>query len=212
MWSYADIADAVAEGLATFERHLAEEQAVYGMDALDEVRLHSILERGLAAAGFGVHREQRYPADRTRRRNSEGERCDVVLTRDRRPLRQPEQAATLFDSPDAIDLDEGFWLEVKTVAQHTPDGPNRQYGSQLLSTVRRDVTKLSKDAGILHAGLLIVLFVENEHVADHDLRIWQDRCLARGLPIAAPCLRMVPIADRHGNTLAAVTLYPVRHL
>jgi hypothetical protein len=212
MWSYADIADAVADGLAAHERALLEEHAVYGMDSLDEVALHPVIGSALTSAGYGVHREQRYPADRGRHRNSEGERCDFVLTPDERPLRQPDAAATLFDSPEAVDLDDALWLEVKTVAQFTPEGPNRGYGSQLLSTVRRDVTKLSKDAGILHAGLLIVLFVQNDHVADHDLRIWQDRCLNRGLPIAAPCLRQFPIADRMGNALCAIALYPVRHL
>lgn len=212
MWSYADIADAVADGLAAHERALAEEHAVYGMDVLDEIELQPVIGRALVEAGYGVHREERYPADRKRQKTSEGERCDFVLTRDKLPLRQPGQPATLFDPAEAVELDDAFWLEVKTVAQFTPTGPNRTYGSQLLSTVRRDVTKLSKDSGVLHAGLLIVLFVENDHVADHDLRIWQDRCLARGLPIAAPCLRQLSIADRMGNALCTIALYPVRHL
>jgi len=212
MWSYADMADAVAAGLSAHERALAEERAVYGMDALDEVELQPLIARALTDAGFGVHREQRYPMDRTRVKNSEGLRCDLVLTHGGALLRTPEAKAMLFDSPDAVDLDDAFWLEVKTVAQFTPEGPNRSYGSQLLSTVRRDVTKLSQDSQILHAGLLIVLFVQNDLVADHDLGIWQDRCLKRGLPIAAPCIRRVPISDRIGNTLCAIALYPVRHL
>jgi hypothetical protein len=206
------MADAIEQGLAKKERELADECAVYGMDALDELALHPCIADALARAGYGVHREQRYPADRSRVKVSEGERCDFVLTPDGRPLRQPEQAATLFDSPDAVDLDDAFWLEVKTVSQFTTEGPNRSYGSQLLSTVRSDVTKLCKDSGILHAGLLIVLFVANDHVADHDLGVWQDRCLKRGLPIAAPSIRQFPIADRIGNELCAIALYPVRHL
>jgi hypothetical protein len=185
---------------------------VHGLDALDELDLHPILEAALRSGGFGVYREQRYPADRGKRKVSEGERCDLVLTRDGLPLRHPDAASTLFDPADAVDLDDAFWLEVKVVAQYAGEGPNRNYASQLLSTVRDDVTKLSKDPGILHAGLLIVLFVHEPIVAEHDLGIWQDRCLERGLPIAAPSVRSFPINDRIGNAVCAAALYPVRHL
>jgi hypothetical protein len=208
----ADIADACALGLTDHAMTLELERAVRGMDALDEVQLHPILAEALSCAGYGVHREIRYPADRHRRRNSEGERCDLVLTPDGRPLRTPEAAQTLFDEPDAVDLDDAYWLEVKSVAQFTMEGANRQYASELLSTVSRDVAKLSKDMGILHAGLLLLLFVENCEVAQHDLKIWQDRCIERSLPIAAPSLREVPLNDRMGNRVCVVALYPVRHL
>lgn len=212
MWSYADIADALHEGLQAEAQRHDEEHAVYGLDALDELTLHPFIETALKQAGYGVHREQRYPADRSKRKESEGDRCDFVLTTDAQSLRTSEQKATLFDDPNAVDLDEAFWLEVKIVAQFREDGPNRQYASQLLSAVRQDVTKLSRDEGILHAGLLIVLFVQNELVADHDLSVWQDKCLERGLPIAAPNRRSFSIADRMGHSLCSLALYPVRHL
>lgn len=140
------------------------------------------------------------------------ERCDFVLTPDGRDLRRPEVAGTLFDSADAVNLDEAFWLEVKVVSQFNAEGPNANYSSQLLSCVRQDVTKLSKEPGILHAGLLIVMFVADERIADHDLRIWQDRCLERSLPIGAPSIRRLPITDRHGHGLCVLALYPVSHL
>lgn len=212
MWSYADIADALHEGLRHEAQQLNEEHAVYGLDALDELELHPFIEAALRQAGFGVHREQRYPADRRKRKESEGERCDFVITPNARALRSPERKATLFDDPNAVNPDEAFWLEVKVVSQFREDGPNRQYASQLLATVRKDVTKLSRDDGILHAALLIILFVQNELVADHDLNVWQDKCLERGLPIAAPNRRTFPIADRMGNSLCSLALYPVRHL
>lgn len=208
----SDIADAVIEGLSAHEAALDKERAVRGIDALDELSLHPIIAQGLAAAGYGVHREVRYPADRVKRKISEGERCDFALTPDNRPLRKPEAAATLFDPPNAVDLEDAYWLEVKVVAQFTTEGPNQQYASQLLSTVRQDVTKLSKDPGILHAGLLLILFVATDEIAEHDLGIWQDRCIARGLPIAAPSIRKLPINDRLGNCLCVTALYPVRHL
>ena len=218
MWAIADIADAVEAGLRHRAEQLDLEQSVYGLDVQDELTLHPVLAQGFHHAGFGVHREQRYPGDRHRRNVTEGERCDFVLTRDDRPLIHPDAQATLFDPAPApgrgggVPLDEAFWLEVKVVSQFTIEGPNANYSSQLLSTVRQDVTKLSKDPGILHAGLLIVLFVRDQRTADHDLKIWQDRCLQRGLPIGSPSLRFVGIAERHGHGVCAAAVYPVRHL
>ena len=206
-----DIADAVEVGLRREAKRLDTEQAVFGLDVRDEVDLHPLLATALIDAGYGVAREQRYPADRRKRKESEGERCDLVLTPDGRPLQVSEKKATLFDDPDALPLDEGFWLEVKTVAQFTDEGANRNYSSQLLSTVRHDVTKLSKDDGILHAGLLLILFVRDREIAVHDLKVWQDTCLEKGLPIGAPARRDVAVTDRHGHACAAVAVYPVSH-
>jgi hypothetical protein len=210
--SPADIADAAEAGLRRCAEALDHEQAVRGIDALEEVALHPVLAEAFAAAGFGVHREQRYPDDRRRRRESEGERCDFVLTPDARPLRASEARSTLFDSADAVEPEDALWLEVKVVAQNGEEGANARYASELLSTVRRDVTKLSKDRGILHAMLLIVLFVADERVAEHDLGIWQDRCLRRSLPIGAPSRRAFEITDRIGNRACAIAVYPVHHM
>ncbi|MHC4946947.1 MAG: hypothetical protein ACYTG1_01605 [Planctomycetota bacterium] len=212
MWSVADVADVIEAGLRRCAERLDGEQAVRGLDALDEIALHPVLAESLADAGYGIHREQRYPADRRRRRESAGERCDLVLVPDARDLRHPDRAATLFDDPEAVDLDEGLWLEVKVVAQHREEGPNHNYSAQLLAPVRQDVTKLSKDAGILHAALLIVLFVTDGPVADHDLRVWQEKCLDHGLPIGAPYRRSFDIRDRLGNAVCALALFPVHHL
>ncbi len=211
-WSIADLADALAEGVRALSEALDREQAVRGFDLADEIDLHPALAESLVSAGFGAHRECRFPADRTKRKQSEGERCDLVVTHDGRSLRAPDRAPTLFDPDDAMSLDDAFWMEVKTVSQFRESGPNPTYASQLLSTVRKDVTKLSKDAGILHAGLLLLLFVERDEVADHDLTVWQDRCLERGLPIGAPARRSIPLTDRHGHGVCALALYPVHGL
>lgn len=212
MYSYADIADALEAGVATAARKLDDEQAVYGLDACDELDLHPRLARAIEAAGYGVHRERRYPSDRSKRRESEGERCDLVITDDGRALQSPEAAPTLFADPAAVALDDALWLEVKVVHQFQIEGANPGYASQLLSTVREDVRKLSKDEGILHAGVLIVMFVRDTEVADHDLKVWQQRCLERGLPIGASYRRHVPLRDRLGNGVCALSLTPVYHL
>ena len=135
-----------------------------------------------------------------------------MLTPDERPLVVEDAAATLFAPDDAVALDDALWLEVKTVSQHTIEGPNARYSTELLSTVRADVTKLAKDDGVLHAALLIVLFVESPLVSEHDLGVWADRCLERGLPIGAPCVREFAITDRMGNANCCAALYPVHHL
>ena len=211
MWSVADIADAVEAGLVDEAERLDAEHAVYGLDAKDEVQLHPLLAAALQRAGYGVHCEQRYPADRTKSKRSEGERCDLVLTPSGRSLGAPDQATTLFDPPDAVDLDDAFWLEVKVIAQYTCDGPNHNYTSQLLTPARKDVRKLSKDHDTHHAGLLIVLFSQDERVAEHDLAQWLHRALERNLPVQSPSLREFAITDRLGNALCALALYPIAH-
>ncbi len=209
MFSLPAIADAVCGGLEREAQRLDEEQAVHGIDALDELGLHPLLEGALRGAGFGVHREKRYPSDRRKRTQIEGERCDLVLTPDGRPLAAPEADPTLFDPPDAVGLADAFWLEVKVVAQFTPEGPNPRYASQL-ATPRHDVSKLSKDRGIHHAGVLVVLFAEDDRVVEHDLGLWYRRCLERNLPISPPHLQSFTLTDRIGNARCAVAGYGVR--
>lgn len=71
------------------EHALREEQAVYGLDALQELELHAIIADGLArTSGFGVLREQTYPHEWTRKRATldalpirrDRMRADIVLT------------------------------------------------------------------------------------------------------------------------------------
>jgi hypothetical protein len=212
LWSIADIADTLALGVRLAGAERDREQAVYGIDNLDELELHPLLQQALRAAEHGVFPEQRYPGDRGKRKLSEGERCDLVLTPDGRALDVPAAQGTLFAEPNPVPLDEAFWLEVKVVAQWKEDGPNPRYTSELLEPVRRDVHKLAKDQGIRHAGVLLVLFTSDRQGAEHDLHIWQDRCLERNLPIGAPSIRHERITDRLGNSVVTLALYPVSDL
>ena len=209
VWSGAELADAIIDGLGHVESMLAKEQAVGGLDGLIEVLLHPHLEQALSATGLGVHREVRYPSARGRRSLAEGRRCDLVLTPDGLPLNDPQADATLFDHPDAVELSDAFWLEVKSVAQFNETGANATWASELLSSVRLDVAKLASDEGIVHSGLLIVLHAASDEVVDHDLGVWEDACLERGLPIGSPWRRRMPLLDRLGNTKCAIALYPV---
>ncbi len=141
------LADLLARILADREEELRAEQAVRGLDALDELPLHRVLAEGLAGAGMGVFPEFPYPgrvwadedAGRRPGRNAR-DRCDLVLTPSQglppsdpvERLRERDEAdRTLFgahvreaieredNDPGRgwIDPAEAFWLEVKTVGQ-----------------------------------------------------------------------------------------------
>jgi len=211
-WSTADIADAVDAGLRARAVADRDEQVVYGFDTLDELRLHPLIHDALRDAGWGVWPEQRYPDDRNRNRRSEGKRCDVVLTADGLPLRDPLVKGTLFDDQPATDPESAYWLEIKTVAQYEVEGPFRRYSAELLSPVAQDVKKLWTDSGIMAGGLLIVLFTESRATAEHDLLAWHRRCIERGYPVGAPAVRGFEIDDRIGNRWCAAAVFGVRGL
>lgn len=209
-FSVSHLADALNDALAAEALSLDQRQSPHGLDSLDEVRLHPVLGRGLAAAGYGVYPEQMYPQPVRPRRETDCERCDLVVTPDGQSLHAPWREPTLFDPPRPVPLDEAFWLEVKVIGQFTPDGPNSRYSAQLLTGAAQDVQKLSRNRGILHAGVLIVLFARDQETVDHDLAAWLDHCLRFGLSVRSPSVRGFEITDRLGNRRCSPGLYPVR--
>lgn len=212
MWNHRLIAETVSQGLCRQARQEDAEQAVYGLDALDELGLHPRIHRALREAGWGVLTEQPYPSDRlVHSRKSQAQRCDVVLTpAPGLALRDPQARGTLFAHTDSIDPEQAYWLEIKTVAQFEITGPFRRYSSELLSSVTRDIKKLWQEPHICFAGLLIVLFTADKTIAQHDLAVWEARCLQRGYPVQPGIIRGFPLTDRIGNTWCATALYPVR--
>lgn len=213
LWDISDIVNPVEIGLAERARADDAEQTIRGFDASDEIALHPLIQGALKSEGFGVFPEQRFPSDQKKRRKSEGRRCDIVLTPDNRPLAQPDVANTLFEPKNAVNLCDAYWLEIKTAAQFTAESePNSRYTAELMQPVRQDVSKLARDEAILHAGVLLLLFSAESRIALHDLDIWRDQCIAKGYPIGAPALRIVPITDRIGHTCATIAVFPVHHL
>jgi len=208
-WSLHALLEASLGALDARARAIDLEQAVHGIDALEELELQPILAAGLATGGFGVHREQRYPGRRGRRRRSEGERCDLVLTPDGRPLAAPDVEPTLFDPADAVPLEEAFWLEVKLVRQFLPGRPNRGYAASLVAPGLADVRKLAADPRILHAGLLLIVFGADAGVIEHDLDVWLERAIGEGLPVGLPVRRTTAITDRLGHAALGLALCPV---
>jgi len=209
-WSTSDIADAVEAGLKQNAIEADLEQAVYGIDALNELGLHPLIERAMSDNGYGVWREQRYPDDRQKTKRSEGLRCDLVLTHDGLPLRDPLIKGTLFDDQPAADPQASYWLEVKTVAQFETSGPFPRYAAELLSPVVKDIKKIWSDGSIRHGGLLLILFTTSQEIAEHDLATWHTKCLDKNYPVGTPAVRGFEINDRIGNAWCAIAVFGIR--
>ena len=212
LWSISQIADALETGFKQQAHNDDLEQVVYGFDHHDELGLHPLVQQSLRDAGYGVIPEQRYPNDWNKKRKSQGQRCDIVLTQNPKcmGLREPGVKGTLFDATNMIDAQEAYWLEIKTVSQFEIDGPFRRYTSELMSPVAKDVKKIWKDSLIYHGGLLLILFTEYQEVGDHDLAVWHSRCLDKGYPLAIPAIRHFPITNRIGNGHCHIGLFGVR--
>jgi hypothetical protein len=211
-WDRALLCDIAADALAAENARRDDAQDLAGLDALPELALHPILRDAFREAGFGAHAEVHYPG-RVGRRRSEGDRCDIVLTPDAADaLMDPAEAGTLFETT-GVPPREAFWIEVKCVHQHGliagVGRPNPGYAGSLGGPVAADVRRLAAEPAIAHAGVLLALFVESAGVGDHDIGAWAHRCLDRSLPIGAPMVRRVPIADRIGNTVCLVAMTPV---
>ena len=207
----AEVADALASALRSAAESLDDEHATWGLDSRDELALHPILADGLIAAGFEVAREVRYPGGRSARKLSDGIRCDLVLTPAGHPLAEEPSRATLFDNPDAVDPADALWLEVKICAQFIEGLGNPRWTGQLGRPLLNDVRKLARDKEIVDAMLVVVLFAAESAIAEHDHRMFLDRCLDESLPIGSPVTRWVPITERHGNAGVFVAATPVRH-
>ena len=217
MWDAHRAHELMVEALARESKRSAREQSHLGLDALDELALHPILEHGLGGE-WSALREQRYPGESKKSRRSEGERCDLVLLdarADAPHLIDPLTSGTLF-ADKGVEPSEAIWLEVKAVGQFAifEDDyarPNPRYSSQLLQDVPRDVKKLSSDAHIRRAGVAVVHFSAGEEIATNDLRAMTDRLYEKSLAVSSPILGSFEIPDHIGNTLCTLALIPVHH-
>lgn len=232
MWFFDDLARQASESLAQADGQLRDEQAVRGIDALDEVGLHPVLAGGFVATGLGVWREWPYPGKvKKRPGGAERVRCDLVLTPDAHArlvdpvaeLKEIDRAAgTLFEpiatqvvpAGPVVEAEDALWLEIKVVAQHSfvdgVPGPNRTYSSELVAGPAGDVVKLASDGAIGTRVVGVVLFAESEEAIDHDFNMAVHRLLDRDLPIGSPAISIARIEDRVGNAAVGVMLIPVR--
>jgi len=193
------------------ERHDAA-QDVAGLDGLDELRIHALLRDGLAGP-YGVLAEQRYPSDRARPNRTEGERCDIVLTRepdpDRNHLIDPLDAGTLFEGR-GVRAEDACWLEVKVAWRHLIiDGvgaANPRYGATLRREAPRDLRKLAKDDAIRSAGLILVMFTPDECDWRGDAERWRGLGSIEGWLTGRVWLDGFAITDRIGNGWCGVVV------
>jgi len=229
VWRGGEIVERAVAGLQRRALDLDAEQAVRGLDALDELELHALLAEGLADAGFGVLRERAYPAGEGRKL-SERQRCDLVLTPEpgvepapilSKVKRKAAAQPGLFERPAQtatrrIPAAECYWLEVKVVGQFEyvagVPGPNASWGGTLVRSMAEDLGKLSSEFGISHGGLLLVLFTSEAEVAKHDVVQALHRCLDRGVRVSSMDQAAFRLQDRIGNACCTLTLVGVwRH-
>lgn len=215
-WDLFEIAELCARGIREEDARLSAEQAVRGVDALDEVAVQALVRDGIALR-YAVAAEQRYPVARARRRRSEGERCDIVVlpgdAGDGAHLIDPMEAGTLF-AGRGVHPRDALWLEVKCVWQHAIcDGvarANPAYATQLVRLTGADVRKLAREDGLSWAAVVIVAFHATAAVAEHDLGVWRARMIEQGLSGGTPIVERFAIADRIGNGVCSVVVAPVR--
>ncbi len=233
MWDVRAILHALYEGLRLREDELSREQAVRGLDALDELAMHPLLAGSLAAAGWGVLREVPYPVTAglgsagARPRHRERDRCDLVLTPETgmtltdpvAVLRERDkwqgslfesQAQTAAPAVHTCAPTDAFWLEVKVVGQfafvHGVPVANGSYGSQLTAAFAGDLSKLAADAEVRFGAALLVLFTQDEATAKHDLPVAMHRVLDKGFSLRNPAIESFAITDRVGNGCCTLAL------
>jgi hypothetical protein len=207
LWDFSTVADCLGKVIAAAEADLRLEQAVYGLDALDERKVQALLAARLIK-WVEVAREVHYPSSKGSRLTHR-KRCDLVLTPRGRPLRLDSAAPTLFDPPVAADPAEGLWLEVKVAAQFREGNVrHRGYGPQWRQAVVRDLQKMAADPLVREAGLLLVVFNESREVLEKDLELFEDVLARQEVLAGFRQVRTVEITERIGHRLCSVALWP----
>lgn len=214
-WDFSTVADHLHEALSTAEAELRLEQAVYGLDAMDERQLQTLLADRLSAR-YAVAREVHYPLSRGRKL-SHRPRCDLVLAPAGQAI-EPEvlPETTLFDPPAAAagaprycKPADALWLEVKVAYQFREGGARHGgYGAQWRQNVVADLRKMEADEQIREAGLVLIVFNESKAILDKDLELFEDVLAIKEVLAGFRHVRSVPILDRIGHHLCTTALWP----
>lgn len=201
------LADRVAAALAGREAELRLEQAVYGLDSLDEVPLQAIIAEGLTGS-YCVAREVHYPSS-AGKRLSDRKRCDVVLTPPGAPLRLDSAPPTLFDPAVYTLPTDAFWLEVKAAFQfRSIDVRHKGYGQQWRGAVVEDLRKMDAEPLIRHAALLLIVFTESREVVEKDLDLLEDVLARKEVLAGFRQVRHVDIIERIGHRVCTAAIWP----
>lgn len=206
-WNVSEVADRFAAALATAEAELRLEQAVYGLDALDERALQRLLAERLAG-DYEVAREVHYPTS-AGKKLTHRMRCDLVLAPRGKPLRLDTAEPTLFDPPSLCEPGDALWLEVKVACQFREGGVRHGgYGAQWRTAIVDDLKKIEADALIREAALVLIVFNEAETVLEKDLELFEDVLVRKEVLAGFRQVRKTSILDRIGHQLCTVALWP----
>lgn len=206
-WDLPTLADRLAQGVADAESELRLEQAVYGLDARDELQLQQLLA-GALSRHYEVDREVHYPSTQGNKLTRRA-RCDLVLSPRGRPLRRDSALPTLFDAPDRTAPADALWLEVKTAFQFREGGLRHGgYSAQWRNAVVEDLRKMESDALIREAALALLVFNESEEILNKDLDLFETVLAQKEVLAGFRHVRATPILDRIGHRLCTVALWP----
>jgi hypothetical protein len=207
MWDFSTVADRLGELIARAEGDLRLEQAVYGLDARDELAIHAMLADGMRAY-YEVAREVHYPSS-AGNKLTHRKRCDLVLSPKGRPLRLDSAPPNLFDPPDLASPAEALWLEVKVAYQFREGGARHGgYGAQWRTNVVEDLVKMEAEPLIKEAGLVLVVFNESDRILDKDLELFESVLAQKEVLAGFRHVRSVPILDRIGHNVCTAALWP----
>jgi hypothetical protein len=207
LYDFSTLADHLGGVIDRAEADLRLEQAVYGLDAKDERKLHALLAEGLGA-DYEVAREVHYPSS-WGRKLTHRQRCDLVLTPKGRPLKLDHAPPTLFDPANQASATEALWLEVKVAYQFREGGVRHGgYGQQWRGAVVEDLRKMEADPLIREAGLVLVVFNESPEVLNKDLELFEDVLARKEVLAGFRHVRSTPILERIGHRLCTVALWP----
>ena len=207
MWDFSTLADRFRDAVASAEAELRLEQAVYGLDRLDERRIQALLAERLIP-WYEVVREVHYPSTRGRKLTHRA-RCDLVLATKGCPLKLDSAEPTLFDPAKACDPTDALWLEVKVAYQFREGGARHGgYGQQWRSGVVEDLRKMDAEENIHEAGLVLIVFNESGEILEKDLQLFEDVLARKEVLAGFRHVRSVPITERIGHHLCTIAVWP----
>ncbi|MCC6422720.1 MAG: hypothetical protein IT447_04525 [Phycisphaerales bacterium] len=206
-WDYSRLADRIGEVLRGAEERLRLEQAVYGLDAMEEIQWHPMLAEGLRG-DYEVAREVHYPSS-VGNKLTHRKRCDLVLSALGHPLKLDRSAPTLFDPAEPTEPEGALWLEVKVAHQfRLPQQRDERYGAQWQKGIIDDLMKMDQEVRIRQAGMLLIVFNESAEVLEKDVELFE-MLLARQEVLAGERqVRSVEIWDRMGHGLCTAAIWP----
>jgi len=207
MTDFSTLADHLGSAITTAEAQLRLEQAVYGLDAMDELALQSLLAQSLLLF-YEVAREIPYPSSVGKKRSNR-QRCDLVLCPKGCPLLRDWASPSLFDPPRQSSPQHALWLEIKVAYQFREGGVRHGgYGNQWRNAVVDDLRKMEAESLIRQAGLLLLVFNESEIVLAKDLDLFETVLMQKEVLAGFRHIRTIPILDRIGHTVCTVALWP----